>query len=91
MDMDPRLRERTEDMISRHGEVVRKSYAAQHILHCSTAKVRQLLEAHCLEYACGGTMIDMYSIARYICNRDEEEFKARQYRAAKKTNCKWRV
>lgn len=78
-------------MIARHGEVVRKTYAANKILHCCLAKINDMLEDGRLDYACGGTMVDVCSIARYICQPKKEDFRARQRRAVQKSGCRWRV
>lgn len=91
MTSEEQIRERTEDLVRRHGEVVRKTYAAREILNCCIEKVNAMLEDGRLDYACGGTMVDVYSIARYICQPKAEDFKARREKAIQKSGCRWRV
>lgn len=82
--------ERTDDMLTRYGEVCRRSIAAK-ILHCCPAKINAMLDDGRLEWACGGTMVDVRSIAKYICEPRAQEEKARKQRVAKKYNSNWAV
>lgn len=82
--------ERTDDMLHRYGEVCRRSIAAK-ILHCCPAKIKSMLDDGRLEWACGGTMVDVRSIAEYIYEPRAQEEKARKQRVARKYNSNWAV
>ena len=69
--------DRMSDMLSRYGEVCKRSVAAR-ILGCSKGKIRAMLEDGRLELACGGTMVDVRSIAAYITRPREMNAEARQ-------------
>lgn len=59
-------RDRTEDMISRYGEAVTITGAGR-ILNRDRTTIYRMLEDGRLDTACAGTMVDVRSIARYIC------------------------
>lgn len=82
--------ERMNDMLERYGEVCRKSDAGR-ILHRSPATINAMLDDGRIDYACGGEMVDVRSIARYICKPKAEDFKARQTKAKRKSGCEFRV
>ena len=82
--------ERIDDMLSRYGEVCRRSIASK-ILHCCPAKINAMLDDGRLEWACGGTMVDVRSIAEYICQPAQAEDKARKQRIMKKYSTNWSV
>lgn len=73
-------------MLDRYGEVCKRTVAAK-ILGCSKGKVRDMLEDGRLALACGGTMVDVRSIAAYIMRPREMNEEARQ----RKLGRKWAV
>lgn len=84
------LDERTRCMVEWYGEVCRKADAAR-ILHCTAPTIRAMLADGRLDSACGGEMVDVRSIARYICAPEAEDFRARTERAREKRGCKYSV
>ena len=84
------LDERTECLVEKYGEVCKKAKAAR-ILGCSQPKVYAMLRDRRLDSACGGKMVDVRSIARYICAPEAEDFRARTERAREKRGCKYSV
>lgn len=82
--------ERLDDMLRRYGEVCRRSDAAK-ILHCCASKVNSMLADGRLNWACGGTMVDVRSIAAYICQPTQAEEKARRQRAVLRHGSNWSV
>lgn len=82
--------ERTACMVELYGEVCKKADAAR-ILHSTAPTIRAMLADGRLDSACGGEMVDVRSIARYICNRKAEDFRARTERAREKRGCKYSV
>ena len=60
------LRGRTEDMVSRYGEAV-TIIGAGRILNRDRTTIYRMLGDGRLDMACAGTMVDVRSIARYIC------------------------
>lgn len=78
--------ERMNDMLERYGEVCKRTIAAR-ILGCSTYKVRDMLADGRLKEACGGSMVDVRSIAAYICQPRQADELARQ----RKMGRKWAV
>lgn len=77
---------RMDDMLDRYGEVVKKTQAAR-ILGCSAAKITAMLRDGRLETACGGTMVDVRSIAAYIETPAEADRLAR----LRKSGLRWSV
>ena len=75
--------DRLDDMLSRYGEVCTRVAAAR-ILGCSTGKIKAMLTDGRLETACGGTMVDVRSIAEYITAPAAAEFEARKRRSGRK-------
>lgn len=78
--------ERMNDMLERYGEVCKRTIAAR-ILGCSAYKVRDMLADGRLKEACGGSMVDVRSIAAYICKPKRADELARQ----RKMGRKWAV
>lgn len=75
--------DRLADMLERYGEVCTRVAAAR-ILGCSTGKIKCMLHDGRLETACGGTMVDVRSIARYIAQPRQIDEAARQRRKGRK-------
>lgn len=78
------LQERTADMVARYGEVVKMSTAAR-IIDRDARSIRRMLDDGRLDAACGGTMVDVRSIARYICQPALENTKARLRKQGRST------
>jgi hypothetical protein len=77
------LNDRLTDMLERYGEVCTRVAAAR-ILGCSTGKIKNMLHDGRLETACGGTMVDVRSIAEYITQPRQIDEAARQRRMGRK-------
>ena len=75
--------ERMNDMLERYGEVCKRAVAAR-ILGCSPSKIKTMLTDGRLSGACGGTMVDVRSIAAYICKPKRADELARQRRMGRK-------
>lgn len=75
--------DRLTDMLERYGEVCTRVAAAR-ILGCSTGKIKSMLKDGRLETACGGTMVDVRSIARYITQPRQIDEATRQRRKGRK-------
>ena len=75
--------DRLTDMLERYGEVCTRVAAAR-ILGCSTGKIKCMLHDGRLETACGGTMVDVRSIAKYIAQPLQSDEAARQRRKGRK-------
>lgn len=71
--------DRMNDMLNRYGEVCKRVVAAR-ILGCGTGKIKAMLADGRLETACGGTMVDVRSIAEYIQRPKQIDEAARQRR-----------
>ena len=84
------LKERTDDMIARYGEVCKRAEAAK-ILHCSPQTINAMLSDGRLDWACGGEKVDVRSIASYICAPAEIEAEARRRRYCRRHGTKWSV
>ena len=80
--------ERTADMVARYGEAVKYTTAAR-ILDRKDDTIRAMIADGRLDSACGGTMVDVYSIARYICAPAAENTKARLRKQGRDT--RWAV
>lgn len=78
--------DRLNDMLERYGECCIKTVAAK-ILGRSPRTITTMLEDGRLEYACGGTMVDVRSIAAYIMRPREMDEISRQ----RKLGRKWSV
>ena len=73
------MADRLTDMLERYGEVCTRVAAAR-ILGCSTGKIKAMINDGRLETACGGTMVDVRSIAKYITQPRLIDEAARQRR-----------
>lgn len=82
--------DRVQLMVDKYGEVCKKSKAAK-ILDRSVNTINVMLRDGRLDEACGGTMVDVRSIARYITAPRAEDFEARKRRRIARTGCKWIV
>ena len=82
--------DRLTDMLERYGEVCTRK-AAAHILGCSTGKVKYMIGDGRLSLACGGEMVDVRSIARYICQPREADFEARRQRMMTRRESSWAI
>ena len=80
---EPTAEARMNDMLESYGEVCKRSAAAR-ILGCSTGKIAAMLKDGRLDTACGGNMVDVRSIARYICQPKQADELARQRRMGRK-------
>lgn len=76
-------REREDLLVAQHGEVTTVTNAAR-VLSRARNTVLQMLKDGRLDYACGGTMVDVRSIARYIMSPRQEDFKAKVRRSGRK-------
>lgn len=83
------LSDRTADMVDRYGEAVKYTTAGR-ILDRDARTIKAMLADGRLDAACGGTMVDVYSIARYICQPAAENAKARMRKAGNPA-AKWAV
>ena len=79
-----------EAMVDKYGEVCNKKKAA-HILGKAHSTVNAMLRDGRLDGACGGTMVCVRSIARYIAAPSAEENKARIRRIKERTGSRWAV
>ena len=84
------MQERTDDMLDRYGECCTRVKAAK-ILGRSTAWVNTAMKDGRLDTACGGTMVDVRSIARYLCSPKTEDNNARMQKMRTKRNIRWSV
>lgn len=84
------LDDRTEVMVAIYGEVCKKQTAAK-ILDCSVQKIKDMLEDGRLDAACGGTRVDVRSIARYIAAPRHEDYEARKRKMMHKRGSDWAV
>lgn len=84
------IAERTDLLVDRHGEVCTRTDAAR-ILGRSVNTVKAMLRDGRLDTACGGTMVDVRSIARYICQPAESDFEARKQRYKQRRGSGWAV
>ena len=81
--------DRAADMVARYGEAVKYTTAGK-ILDRDARTIKTMLADGRLDAACGGTMVDVYSIARYICQPAVENRKARM-RKQGNAAAKWAV
>ena len=84
------LQERTDMMVDRYGEVCSKAEAGR-ILSRDPRIISRMIKDGRLESACGGSMVDMRSIARYIAQPEQEENEARARRIKLKYNSEFAV
>jgi hypothetical protein len=69
--------ERTELLVERYGECCTRERAAK-ILGRSSRTISRMLEDKRLAALCGGTMVDVRSVAAYMVNPALNDFNARQ-------------
>lgn len=74
---------RMNDMLMRYGEVCKRADAAR-ILHVNPQTINKMLADGRLEWACGGQMVDVRSIALYICKPVQMDSEARKRRYCEK-------
>ena len=77
---------RLNDMLERYGEVCTRTVAAR-ILGRSTRTITVMIQDGRISTACGGEMVDVRSIAAYICQPKQADELARQ----RKLGRKWAV
>ena len=82
--------ERTDLMVDRYGEVCTKTEAARILGRCVNS-VKAMLDDGRLDTACAGRMVDVRSIARYICQPREAEFEARRLRMMARRESSWAI
>lgn len=82
--------ERTELMVRMYGEVCTRADATR-ILRRNIRTVNQMLDDGRIDEACGGTMVDVRSIARYISAPRQEDFEARKRKIKLKYNSEFSV
>lgn len=82
--------ERESLMVGLHGEVCNRTVACK-ILSCSTSSLRTMLEDGRIEPACGGRMVDVRSIARYIASPAEYDAEARKRKYALRNDAQFVV
>ncbi len=75
--------DREEYMVEKYGECV-KIVQASKILNRDRTTIRKMCDDGRLEWTCAGTMVCVHSIARYMKQPKQENFKARQRRAGRK-------
>lgn len=84
------VEERTSEMVRAYGEVCTKAAAAR-ILGRNIATIGKMITDGRIELACGGTMVDVRSIARYIAQPKQADFEAKQRRVKLKYNSEFAV
>lgn len=77
------MQERENLMTSQYGEVCTRTTAAK-ILSKSPQTIKVMLDDGRLDYACGGSPVDVRSIARYIAQPKQEDFRVRNIKAGRK-------
>ena len=71
--------DRHADMVEKYGEACAKSTAAK-IISSSARKINDMIEDGRIKSACGGTRVDVRSLADYIECRGEADHAARMRR-----------
>lgn len=84
------LEERTQMMVQMYGEVCTRAAAAR-ILGRNVKTLGNMIDDGRIDEACGGTMVDVRSIARYITQPKQADFEARQRRVKLKYNSEFAV
>lgn len=82
--------ERTDVMIRTYGEVCTRAAAAR-ILGRNVKTIGVMIADGRIEEACGGTMVDVRSIARYIAQPKQADNEARKRRIKIKYNSEFAV
>lgn len=75
--------DREEYMVEKYGECVKRTQAAK-ILNRDVSTIRKMCSDGRLEAVCGGTMVCVHSIAKYMEQPKVENFRARQRRQGRK-------
>lgn len=83
------LQERTDAMIDRYGEVVSFTQAGK-ILNRNPKTIRVMLDDGRLSEACGGTRVDVPSIAAYILEPARKDHEARVRKSGRLVS-RWEV
>lgn len=84
------LNDRVTVMVKLYGEVCTRKDAAK-MLGRTAETVSKMMQDGRLDSACGGTMVDVRSIARYIAAPEQEDFEARKRRQMRKHGSNWSV
>ena len=84
------LQERTKEMLMMYGEVCSRSEAAR-MLRKDVRTINAMLKDGRLEWACGGTMVDVRSIARFINAPAKIQEEGRINRLKRRTGCEYVV
>ena len=84
------VEERTEMMVQMYGEVCTKAAAAR-ILGRNIKTLGGMIADGRIDEACGGTMVDVRSIARYITQPKQEDFEAKKRRVKLKYSSEFAV
>ena len=84
------LNERTEAMVTRYGEVCTKTEAGR-IMGLTINTVKKMIADGRIDDACGGTMVDVRSLARYIHQPKHEDFEAKKRKIKLKYNSEFAV
>lgn len=82
--------ERTALMVQMYGEVCTKAEASR-ILRRNIRTVQNMIKDGRIDEACGGTMVDVRSIARYISTPKQADFEARKRQIKRKYNSDFAV
>ena len=84
------LEERTATMVAAYGEVCTKAQAPR-ILSRTNVTIYHMIEDGRIDSACGGDMVDVRSIARYIDQPKQLDSEAKQRRTRIKYNSEFSV
>jgi len=84
------MQDRLNDMLERYGEVCKRTVAAR-ILGKSTRTISNMLADGRLDAACAGEMVDVRSIARYICSPKQADSEVRLKKLAARHHSDWAV
>lgn len=82
------LQERTKEMLMMYGEVCSRTEAAR-MLRKDLRTINAMLKDGRLEWACGGTMVDVRSIARFIQMPAQIEEEGRVTRLKRRVGCEF--
>ena len=84
------LQERTKEMLMMYGEVCSRAEAAR-MLRKDVRTINAMLSDGRLEWACGGTMVDVRSIARFINAPAQVQEEGRINRLKRRAGCEYVV
>ena len=82
--------ERTDALVERYGEACSRVLAGKILGRCPNT-IKAMLADGRLDLCCGGTMVDVRSIARYICQPAQEDFEAKKRRYKRRHGTEWAV